>query len=112
MRGVLSSSAVCVGCVAFLDLLDDGVHLGIAGAKGPRQPVSAAGGNGFAVDQHIKLAALAWHFHRVDASAFLDQGRETRGLRFIAASSRTMNDFDFHLALLDLLIEYLSGQST
>ncbi len=45
--------------VLFKELLDYFLKVGITGAKAPREPVSAALGNSFAVRDHVELASLA-----------------------------------------------------
>lgn len=77
-------------------MIDDGVEVGISGAELAREPVSAAGGNFFAVGEHVELTGIAWREDWVDAEPFLDEGRETRDLRGVVVSGGTVNDFDFH----------------
>jgi hypothetical protein len=45
--------------ILFDELLDYFLEVWITGAKAPREPVSAALGNSFAVRHHVELASLA-----------------------------------------------------
>ncbi|MBV8207046.1 MAG: hypothetical protein JO041_09660 [Acidobacteria bacterium] len=83
--------------LALFDLFDDAVGVGVAGAESAREPVATAGGDRFAVDEHIELAGFAGRANRIDAETTLNQGRETRDLRGIVVSGGTMNDFDLQL---------------
>lgn len=76
------------------------IQIGVAGAKAPCEPVSAALGNGLAIGDDLKLASLTWLCRRVDAEAFLDEGREPRDLLLITVSCRAVNDFDLHIRFM------------
>ena len=84
--------------ILFGELLNHFFQIWITGPKAPREPVSAALCNSFAVGYHVELAGLARCADRVNVQALLDQGHETRDLGTVVLSRWTMNDFDLHTA--------------
>ena len=55
-----SQRSSCATRTALLvELLDQAIEIGVAGSKSPREPISTAHGNPFAVRYHIELASLA-----------------------------------------------------
>jgi hypothetical protein len=89
----------CAVRTAFLDLLNQALKIGIAGAEFLCEPVSAALRNPLAVRDHLKLASLTGPEDGLDAEALLDEGHETRDLDLIVLSRRAVNDFDLHPVL-------------
>ena len=96
--------------ILFGELLNHFLQIWITGPKAPREPVSPALGNPFAVRYHVKLASLARCAGRVNVQALLDQGHETRDLRAVVLSRRTVNDFDFHTGNIVLVPTRHSNQ--
>jgi hypothetical protein len=90
--------------LALLELLNHAIEIGIAGAKAPGKPVSAALGNCLAIGKHFKLAGLARRNHGVNAEPLLDKGRETRNLGFIVLSSRAGTYLNLHSGSPNLLL--------
>jgi len=84
---------------AFLQLIHHAIEIGIASAKASGEPVSTALGDGFAVGDHLELTGIAGRNHRVNAKPLLDQGHETRDLRFIVPSSGAGTYLYFHCDL-------------
>lgn len=84
--------------ILFGELLNHFLQIWITGPKAPREPVSAALGNPFAVRDHVELASLARGADRVKVQALLDEGHETRDLGTVVLSRWTVNDFDLHVA--------------
>lgn len=86
----------------FGELLNHFLQIWITGPQAPREPVSAALGNSFAVRYHVELASLARCAHRVNVQALLDQGHGTCDPGTIVLSRWTVNDFDVHIAFISL----------
>lgn len=83
-----------------LEVLDDGLELGIASPEFPREPVSASLGNSLAVGDHLELTCPARPHDGVNVEVLLDQGHETRGLGFVTLSYRAVDDLNLHFVLL------------
>ena len=81
---------------ALLELLDHVLEIGIARAKAPREPVSAALSNPLAVSDNFELTGLARRSDGFNAETLLDEGRETCDLGFVVLSRRAVNDLDLH----------------
>jgi hypothetical protein len=81
------------------ELRDDAIEIRIAGAKGSREPVSAALGEHLAVGKHLELTGLTRRKNGFNAQALLDEGHETRDLYLVVLSRRAVNDFDLHFVL-------------
>jgi hypothetical protein len=79
-----------------LEPLNYALELGIAGAKAARQPIAATLGNLLAVSNHVELTGPARRKHGVYVEALLNEGHETRDLRAVVLSGRTVDDLDFH----------------
>jgi hypothetical protein len=93
----------CSRTILFGELLNHFLQIWITGPKAPREPVSAALGNSFAVRYHVELASLTGCAGRVNIQALLDQGHETRDLGTVVLSRWTVNDFDLHTANIVLV---------
>jgi hypothetical protein len=96
---------------ALLELLDHAIEIGIAGAKAPCEPVSAALGNSLAVSNYLELSGLARGSHGFNTEALLDQGHETRDLSFVVLSRRAVNDLDLHSVLICSQLDNRMAQS-
>ena len=95
----------CVIRTVLLDLLDHAIEIGIAGAKAPCEPVSAALGNPLAVGYHLELTCFTRRSYGFNAEALLDERHETRDLGFVVLSRRAVNDLDLHSVLIRLLLD-------
>lgn len=92
----------CGACQVF-KLLDDGLEIRVAGAKLACEPVPTALGNCLTVGDDVELTNLARPNDRFEAEPFLNEGRETRGLPFVAVSCRAVNNLDVHYVLQSIL---------
>ena len=79
-----------------LELLDQAIKIGVAGAEASREPVPAALGNHLAVREHLELTGLTRPKNGLNAQVTLDGGHETRDLYLVVLSRRAVNDFDLH----------------
>ena len=79
---------------------DDGIEIGVASAKAPREPVTTAFRDSLAIRDHVELTGFARRRYSIDAEALLDEGHETRDLGPVVLSRRTVHDLDLHPDLL------------
>jgi hypothetical protein len=86
-----------------LELLDQAIKIGVAGAEASREPVPTALGNHLAVREHLELTGLTRHKNGFKAQAIFDEGHETRDLYLVVLSPRAVNDFDLHSILQSAL---------
>ena len=93
--------------MAFPQLLDHAIEIGIAGAKAPGEPIPAAFGNPLAVSDHRELTSLARSSDGFNIEAHLDEGHETRDLRLVVLSRWAVNDLDLHSDLQAASCSYL-----
>lgn len=82
-----------------LKLLHHSIQIRIPRAKLPREPISAALGNLLAVRNHLELTSLPRRKDGLNPQALLDEGHETRDLKFVVFSRRAVHDFHFHAVL-------------
>ena len=82
--------------LSFDELLDHFFKIRVSGTKVAAEPVPAALGSFFTVDEHVELASFAWRANRFNIQTLLDEGHETRDLGAIVLSRGTVNDFDLH----------------
>lgn len=87
----------CVAPTVLLELLDHTFQIGIASAKAPCEPVSAAFRDPCTVSDHRELTDLARRKDGVNIEALFDEGHETRDLGLVVLSRRAVNDLDLHL---------------
>jgi hypothetical protein len=78
------------------EFFNHAIGIGIARAKAPREPISAALGNPLAVSNNFELTSLPRRNDRVNVEALLDEGHETRDLGLVVLSCRAVNDLDLH----------------
>jgi hypothetical protein len=85
------------------ELLDDSFEIRVTCAKPACEPVPTALGNCLTVGDDVELTGLARPNYRFEAEPLLNEGRETRGLPFVAVSRRAVNNLDFHCVLQSIL---------
>ena len=95
-----------------LELLDQAIKIGVAGAEASRQPVPAALGNHLAVREHRELTGLTRSKNGFNAQAILDEGHKTRDLYLVVLSRRAVNDFDLHFLYASLPGKFDIGVTT
>jgi hypothetical protein len=95
-RGVYRIASTRLRGAALLELVDDAIEVGVAGAKLARDEVAAALGHLLAVRDHVELAGGAGCADRINSEALLDEGHETRDLSLVIVSGGAVNDLDLH----------------
>ena len=92
------------GARQVFELLDDGLEIRVTRAKPACEPVPTALGNCLTVGDDVELTDVARPNYRFQAEPLLNEGRETRGLPFVAMSCRAVNNLDFHCVLQSMLL--------
>jgi hypothetical protein len=82
-----------------LELLNDAIGIGVAGAKASGKPVSTAAHDSLAIGEHFKRTSLAGRNDGINAEPLFDQGHETRDLGFVVLSRRAGTYLNFHSGL-------------
>src|ERR1700756_111919 len=91
-----SGARATLFAAVILELFDDLVEVGIAGAEAAGEPVASALDDLLAVGDYVELTYLAADHGSVDSQFLLDEGHETRDLGLVVSSGGAVDDFDFH----------------
>ncbi len=84
------------GIKLLCDQLEDCFEIRVTRSESAGYYVSAARDDRFAIDDDIELARFTRRNAYFAFQTFRYKGRETRSLRFIVSSGRTIFDFDIH----------------